>query len=150
VLGVGSPLRGDDAAGVLAAQMLEKALAESAPSAEVAVFHGYTAPENLTGEIKRFKPTHLLILDAADVGRKPGHIELIDPDVVTHNASASTHALPFSVFAAYLRASFPCDVVILGIQPAGHDFGEKMSPAVAKAAEELCTLILAALGRSLR
>ena len=142
VLGVGSPMRGDDAAGVLAAQALADALRHAPTRVPVSVFLGYTAPENLTGEIKRFRPSHLLILDAADLAKKPGHLEFLEPDALTHNPSASTHSLPFSVFAAYLRDAFPCDVFILGIQPAHHGFSESCSPAVSKAAQRLSQLIL--------
>jgi hydrogenase 3 maturation protease len=135
-------MRADDAAGVLAAQALLDSLPQNPTRIPVSVFLGYTAPENLTGEIKRFRPSHLLILDAADLGKKPGHLELIEPGAVTHNPTASTHSLPFSVFAAYLRDAFPCDVFILGIQPAHHGFSESCSPAVSKAAQRLSQLIL--------
>ena len=131
--------------GIAAAQMLENALQATPARMEVSVFLGYTAPENLTGAIKSFKPTHVLILDAADVGRKPGHIQMIDPEALTHNPSGSTHSLPFSVFANYLRSFFSCDVVILGIQPVTNEFSEVLSPQVTAAAKKLSVLITEAL-----
>ena len=68
VLGVGSELRGDDVAGMLVAGAVQK------KSKKIRVFLGATAPENLTGEIIKFKPTHLIIVDTADIKEKPGTI----------------------------------------------------------------------------
>ena len=51
VLGVGSELRGDDIAGILAAENLK-----GKTSDKLQVLIGGTAPENLTGEIKKLKP----------------------------------------------------------------------------------------------
>jgi len=69
VMGIGSRLRGDDAAGLLTAALLRRALARQQVGVKTLVVSGDTAPENVTGEIKKFRPTHLLILDAADTGR---------------------------------------------------------------------------------
>jgi len=33
-------------------------------------FYRRTAPENLTGEIKKFQPTHLIIIDAAELNKE--------------------------------------------------------------------------------
>ena len=81
VLAMGSKLRGDDAAGLLAAENLARATRRKRLQRPLKVFIGDTAPENLTGEIKKFRPTHLVILDAVDMGRRPGTAELIEPDV---------------------------------------------------------------------
>jgi hydrogenase 3 maturation protease len=147
VLAVGSSLRGDDAAGLLAAEELRKLLPnEAAPGkARVEIFVGETAPENLTGEIKRFKPSHLVIIDAADAGREPGHVDVIDPDWLTANASASTHALPVSVLTEYLRRFLHCETILLGIQPGPCEFGAPASPPVQAAARDLAAMLADAL-----
>ena len=56
VLGIGSDLRGDDVAGMLTAEKLFKLVAKKSTS-RLKIFFGSTAPENLTGDIKRFNPT---------------------------------------------------------------------------------------------
>ena len=89
VLGVGSELRGDDIAGLLAAQQIEKTITEQTILPEVRVFIGETAPENLTGEIKKFQPTHLIIIDAADLNKEPGHIEIMEPETIGASARLS-------------------------------------------------------------
>ncbi len=74
VLGVGSSLKSDDAAGLLVAEELKKI-----KNPKLKVFFGSTAPENLTGEIIKYKPTHIIIVDSVDMDQKPGSILLIDP-----------------------------------------------------------------------
>jgi hydrogenase 3 maturation protease len=147
VLAVGSPLRGDDAAGLLAARELQRLL-DARPKAAVdcAVFVGETAPESFTGEIRRFRPTHVVILDAADFGGAPGEAALIDPEAIRGNPSLSTHNLPMSLLTKYLAAELGCAVMIVGIQPARSRFGDPVSEAVAAGARNLARLLLACAG----
>jgi hydrogenase 3 maturation protease len=78
ILGAGSVLKADDAAGVRVAEALQAALTpERCPN--LLLCAGETAPENFSGKIKGFAPTHLLVLDAADLGRAPGAIVEIQP-----------------------------------------------------------------------
>ncbi len=132
---------------MLAGRALESLLKSHPPRVETRVFLGETVPENLTGEIKRFKPSHLVILDAADFGAEPGSISLIEPETLTHNPTATTHALPYSVFAGYLRSFIRCDIFILGIQPGSNEFGKPVSDSVLSAADEAASAVADALGR---
>jgi hydrogenase 3 maturation protease len=140
VLGVGSELRGDDVAGVLAAQHIEKIIARKNTPPEIRVFIGETAPENLTGEIKKFQPTHLIIIDAADFNKKPGHIEIMNPDTIA-GASFCTHSLPIKVLTDYLLQSFKFEAITIGIQPKTLTFGSKPSKPVADATKRLSSTI---------
>ena len=154
VLAVGSRLRGDDAAGLLAAEELSKLIASPAvgrpssvvgrPSSVVKIFMGETTPENLTGEIKRFKPTHLVVMDAADMGEKPGTFGVIGTDQ-TGGSSASTHNLPMCVVTDYLQQSVGCEAVIIGIQPQSCEFGEAVSREVAAGAKRAARALAEAL-----
>ena len=143
VLGVGSDLRGDDAAGVLAAQRLARGR-NSSRKVALGIFIGWTAPENLTGEIKRFKPTHLIIIDAIDAGQKPGTILFLEPEVVG-GASFSTHTLPARILADYLTSSTRCKVLIVGIQPRNVAFGTSASKTVRGSALYVANAIRRAL-----
>jgi hydrogenase 3 maturation protease len=138
VVGIGSDLRGDDAAGILVIRELEASLSnpERAQASRIRLFDGGTAPENLTGEILRFKPTHILLVDAADLGMKPGTIKLLDPEQIG-GITFSTHVLPLKVLTDYLQQSHPCQIVILGIQPGSANFGQSPSPEIKLAAHEL-------------
>ena len=106
---------------------------------------GETAPESLTGPIKRFAPTHLLVLDAADFGGAPGELAIISPEQIRGNPSMSTHNLPLNILCDYLVAHTKCDVLILGIQPASSRFGAPIGAAAAAGARELAKIIAGCL-----
>ncbi len=143
ILGVGSELRSDDAAGVLAAQQIKKISRPKKKSApQVKVFIGETAPENLTGEIKKFEPSHLIIIDSADINTKPGQIKIINPEKVA-GTSFCTHSLPIKVMIDYLRQSSPnLKVIVIGIQPQTIVVGSNVSKEVSQAVEELTATII--------
>jgi hydrogenase 3 maturation protease len=137
ILGIGSDLRGDDAAGVIIAQQIEKIKL----STKVKVFIGATAPENLTGEIKKFKPSHLIIIDSADINAQPGQVTVIKPENVA-GTSFCTHSLPIKVMIDYLLQSCPdLKVIIIGIQPQNLAVGSNVSKEVSLAVEELTATI---------
>jgi hydrogenase 3 maturation protease len=139
LLGVGSELRGDDAAGLLVAEKVKS------QRSKVKVLLGGTAPENLTGEIKRLKPSHLLIVDAADFKAEPGAIKLLDPREIG-GFSFSTHSLPLKVMIDFILADHQCEVVIVAIQPADVNFGAPLSPAVKQACAAAAQAILFGAG----
>jgi hydrogenase maturation protease HycI len=130
VLGVGSELRSDDAAGVrVAAELARAALAG------VHALDGGSAPENCTAEIRQLDPSHLIIVDSAHMQESPGAIRLIESADIS-GASFGTHSLPLSVLADYIRREIGCRVSVIGIQPASIEFGESMSPEVSAAVQE--------------
>ena len=168
VLGVGSELRGDDIAGILAVQQIEKNTktlpqntichserSEESPASSrqtlrsaqgdntppvVRVFIGETAPENLTGQIKKFQPTHLIIIDAAELNKEPGHIEIMEPETIG-GTSFCTHSLPLKVIIGYLLESFKFQAIIIGIQPKTLTFGAQPTKEVVAAAKHLAEAI---------
>ncbi len=140
LLGVGSELRGDDAAGLLVARQLIRVCGRRKKGAEFKVFIGDTAPENLTGEIKKFKPTHVLIVDSAQMRQKAGAVKFIDPSKVG-GISFCTHSLPVNILTDYLITSLGCEIIILGIQPKNIDFGGDVSPEVRESAGHVSAAI---------
>jgi len=142
VLGVGSELRGDDIAGMIVAREILNLAKESD---SLKVFLGETAPENLTGEIKKYKPTHLLIIDAGDMGKEPGSVALITPEEEIFGATFSTHKLPIKVLVKYLNESFPCKTFVLIIQPKDIGFGKDPSSEVKASSLSLARSILEAV-----
>lgn len=135
VLGVGSALRSDDAAGLLVAEELKKVKIP-----KLKVFFGSTAPENLTGEIIKYKPSHIIIVDSVDMEQEPGSILLIDPQVV-EGVSFSTHMLPVKMIVDYFLESLKCEIVIIGIQPKTLEFGETVSEEVKKSTIQIADVI---------
>jgi hydrogenase 3 maturation protease len=135
VLGIGSELRADDAAGLLVAEELKKI-----KDLKLKVFLGSTAPENLTGEIIKYKPTHIIIIDSVDADQEPGFIALINPDEVG-GVSFSSHMLPVKMIVDYLLESLECEIIIIGIQPKILIFGETMSKEVKKSIKQISNVI---------
>ena len=144
VLGVGSELRGDDIAGILVLESLKKSKSIR-PSVKLKTFEGSTAPENLTGEIRTFKPTHLIIVDTADIGEKPGTVLLLKADEVGRGISFSTHKIPPKILIDYFTHSLKCEIVIIGIQPKRINFGKPASKAVIASSKSVAASILASL-----
>ena len=141
VLGIGSELRSDDAAGILVVERLEKSGPGKDKEQSFRTFRGGTAPENITGEIKRFKPTHLVIVDAADLAKAPGEAAIFGPEDDLGALSFSTHRMPIKIMADYLKGSFECKVIMIGIQPKSLVFGEGCCREVRETAEAVAALI---------
>lgn len=133
VVGAGSVLKGDDAAGMLLIEELEKDLNDLP---HVLLVAGSTAPENFTGLIKDFGPDYIFIVDAAHLEEKPGAIGVIEEEHIG-GLSFSTHMLPFPIMIDYLRREIGCPTGIIGIQPASTETGVPMDEAVLAAVEEL-------------
>ena len=70
--GVGNRLRGDDYVGICIAERLQL---ETYVKVKILVFE--TVPENFLDEIEKINPSHILIVDAAMLG-KPAIINKID------------------------------------------------------------------------
>lgn len=133
VLGVGSELRGDDAIGLKVVEKLQEV-----NNPRLVALAGGTVPENLTGEIKRLKPSHLIIVDAADLKEAPGTIKLINPEEIG-GYSFSTHALPLKVLIDFIREDWPCKVTIIVVQPKSLSFNAPFSAEATRAVSEIIT-----------
>ena len=130
VLGIGSYMRADDAAGVLIAENIQKALKKfKSAKLKTKVFIGETAPENLTGEIKKFKPSHFIVLDSSDTSQAPGTITIIDPSDAG-GISFSTHQMPIKILIDYIQNYVKCSALIIGIQPKSVEYGKPVSKPV--------------------
>lgn len=141
VVGIGNDLRSDDGAGALIARQLHDRRRSVDGSRrlvhDVLVIDAGQAPENITADLRLFKPDLILFIDAAEMGEAPGAIRWIAIDEID-GMSASTHRMPLSMLAAYLNLELGCDIVLLGVQPASLDMGEGLSLPV-RAAVDLIT-----------
>lgn len=126
VLGIGSELCGDDSAGMLCAAMLKRELSKYD---DILVISASTAPENFTGEICDFKPSSLILIDAADLGLNVGEIGIINPADIK-GISFSTHMLPLSMLVQYFEITVKCSIGILGIQYKQKGFGDPVCEEV--------------------
>jgi len=95
-----------------------------------------TAPENLTGTIRRFKPDWVWLIDAAEMKEDPGTVCLVDWQTV-HGVSALTHGLPPTLFARYLIQELGTSVFLFGIQPQLIDAFVDPSPLIVSTVKTL-------------
>jgi len=135
VVGVGNISRSDDAAGILVVRALSQRECAS-DTQHILIMEGGSAPENRTGELRTFAPNLVLFVDAAELGEVPGAICWI-PEETIDGMSASTHSLPLSTLASYLRMELNCTVMFLGIQPVSNELGERISPEVLQSVHEV-------------
>jgi len=134
IVGIGNELSGDDAAGMVIVQHLRKALSHRE---NLLFIEGGLAPENFSGLIRKFSPHNLLFFDTANMGGKPGDIDVFGMEELD-GLSFSTHTLPPAILAEYLAAECSCTVNLLGIQPISTGMAEPMSEAVT---ESIVTVI---------
>jgi len=142
VLCVGSVLCGDDAAGMLLAPLIRPA----AEAAGCLVAEGSTAPENLTGVIRRYRPDTLFLVDAAHMDAPPGTVRIV-PEADIAAASVSTHMMPLKFLIGYLRAETGCACALVGIQPESCEPATAPCAAVQAAVAEMARQFAAAFAR---
>ena len=144
VVGVGNPIRMDDFVGMKIVQDLKGKV----PSDRVMLIEAETVPENYMQEIIEFKPTHVLIIDAAKMELKAGGVQLIEPELLTSFPAFSTHILPLRVFSEYVMKTTKATIALLLIEPKNTDFGEGLSSEIQSLAGRIEVVLLAVLPRT--
>jgi hydrogenase 3 maturation protease len=139
VVGIGGQLQEDDAIGARIAQRL---LDKTGNNVRVLVC--WTVPESCTGPIRQFDPSHVLLIDAAQLGQLPGAVQLIDPGSLL-GLSISTHSMPLKLLVLYLSKATRAQIALLAVQPRDTGLGERLSPPLESAAQDLSTMLLTVL-----
>jgi hydrogenase maturation protease len=146
VLGVGNLLLSDDGVGIHTIRRLQEVA--QLPE-EVQVVDGGTSGLDLLYYLEGV--SHLLIVDAIEVGQPPGTLTRLTGDQVPAYLSPkmSPHEIGLSdmLFAAKLRDLYPEEVVIWGVQPATTEVGLDLSPSVGAQVDVLLEKILEELDR---
>jgi hydrogenase 3 maturation protease len=137
VAGIGNPIRTDDSVGVKIVQDLNGKVSE-----RVYLIECETVPESFLEPIIEFKPTHVLLIDAAFLGLKPGAARLIDPERIAAFPAVTTHMLPLRIFCEYITKMTEAKIALLLIEPKNNEFGEGLNPEVQKAAEKITKVML--------
>lgn len=143
IIGVGNELRGDDALGLAVVHRLQQ---EFPVVDEVLLIDAGAMPENFICPLRNFAPHLILIIDAADMGKLPGTIALIQANQIS-NARFSTHGIPFDFLIAYLELEIGCSTAILGVQPTTMFFTAPLSTVVHEAVEKLVNNLVAMISK---
>jgi len=136
LVGVGNPLRGDDGVGVRIIELMQ-----AAQLTDVMLLNTETIPEAFTGKVVEYRPTHVLLLDAANFRGEHGEARLIESGRIGGQA-VSTHSLPLTIFVSYIEKTLGIRVLLLGVQPKVAEFYAEMSDEVAEAAEKISALLI--------
>jgi hydrogenase 3 maturation protease len=136
IAGIGNEIRSDDFVGVKIVRDLQGKV-----SPKVHLIECETVPESFMDEIVELKPSHVLLIDAAVMGLKPGEVRLFDAEKVTNFPAISTHMLPLRVFCEYITQLTHAKLALLLIEPWNVEFGEGMTREIALAAEMLVKLL---------
>jgi len=142
VVGVGSELRGDDAAGLLLAERLEG-------KSRAVVFVGGDVPENYAVRVADQRPEVVLLLDAAAMDLPTGSVRLLRAEEIPP-VPGVTHRPSLEMFAAFVKLDCGAETYLLGIQPDMEHLGvgDEMSPQVTAALDALEPLLLDILGEA--
>jgi hydrogenase 3 maturation protease len=140
IAGIGNPIRRDDFVGVKIVQDLKGKVSD-----KVNLLECETVPESFMQEIIDLKPSHVLLIDAATLGLKPGESRLVFPEQVAHFPAVTTHILPLRIFCDYITKIAEAKVALLLIEPENTNFGECLTPKVQAAAEKTTQVLLKCL-----
>jgi hydrogenase maturation protease len=143
IIGLGNILLRDEGVGVHAANTIKQRYTFSP---DVEIIDGGTMGLDLLPIFEgRDK---VLIIDAVDFGREPGHIGMIENDNIPSvlNSKLSVHHINLSdvLFAAKLMDISPSEICLIGIQPQSLDVGLDMTGEIKGKIE---TLIDAVIGK---
>jgi hydrogenase maturation protease len=140
VLGIGNAWQGDDAAGLIVAQRLREHVPDGV---EVRELEGepVSIVEAIDGADEAF------LIDAVRSGARPGavhRIDVSDEPVPATLSAASTHTLGVGEAIELARSlgRLPSRVVLYGIEAESLAAGEGLTPAVARAVDEVVERVL--------
>jgi len=136
LVGVGNESRGDDGAGVLVAEAMEKHV-----SSRFRVMNLGEALARLLPDAIDFAPSHIIVVDAAMLGASPGSVRLMRLDEMERVRSFSTHDLPVSVAVGLVTSEIQAKSIAIGIQPKTVCVGCEMSIEVKRACEQVVSLL---------
>ncbi len=134
VLGIGNELRTDDGIGPFIIEGL------NVDSPSLLIENVGSVPEAFARPLAKFKAERIIMIDAADMKKPPGHIELVTKDRIG-GIAISTHSMPLSFLMMYLEQETGAQTILLGIQPQDIQFGEGLTPELGEAAQKIISTL---------
>lgn len=123
ILGIGNDLRSDDGLGPYIIENL------SINDPRVMIENVGSVPEGFARPLAKFGAERVIMVDAADMLKPPGHIELVTKDRIG-GINISTHSMPLSFLMMYLEQETGGKTILIGIQPKSIQFGEGLTPEI--------------------
>ncbi|MCF7916787.1 MAG: hydrogenase 3 maturation endopeptidase HyCI [Candidatus Omnitrophica bacterium] len=129
IVTVGNSLRADDGVGPYIGSKIES-------KSNLIVFNTEYNPENIIESVIELDPVQIIFLDAANFGKKPGTVAIIDLESIPE-VTISTHTIPLAVVAKILAKDTKAAINFIGVQVKNVQLGDKLSPEVAESADKI-------------
>ncbi len=143
VLGLGNLVHADDGVGIHAIHRLQK---DSRVPSEVVLIDGGTQGLSLIPHISGFE--RLLVIDAVDVGEKPGTLIRLEGNAVQDlPGKPSVHQLGFAdlMIGLKLLGESPEEIIVIGVQPQSTGWSSELTEPVRQCLDGLLAVVIAQL-----
>lgn len=134
VLGIGNDLRTDDGLGPYIIKSLKT------KHHDILIENVGSVPEGFARPLAEFGAERIIMIDAADMRKSPGHVELVTKDRIG-GIALSTHSMPLSMLMYYLEQQTGGITILLGVQPMSILFGEGLTPIIQEVAENIISTL---------
>ena len=134
ILGIGNDLRTDDGLG----PYIVNAIKFDHP--DVMIENVGSVPEGFARPLAEFGAKRILMIDAADMQKVPGHIELVTKNRIG-GINISTHSMPLSFLMMYLEQETGGESILLGVQPKNLQFGEGLTEEIQEVSDNIISSI---------
>lgn len=133
---VGNTDAGDDGAGMAIAPLLDPLKGD-----KVLVFECGQRPDSYVGDMAEFKPSVIIIVDAAEMDGAPGTLRLLEPGQLS-TVIMSTHSFMVDALIAEISLAIPgAKVMFLCIQVKDVSPGSALTGAIRKGMEAAAVLL---------
>ena len=132
-VGIGNALKGDDGLGPEIIRKLQSEVSFS-------LIECGEVPENYLKQITNHQSGSILFVDAIEMGKEPGTIELFNVDQLVQTGMF-THGMSLNMMIDYISEGTKAGIFLLGIQPKTVGFGNDFSDEVSKSIEILVSEI---------
>ena len=102
--------------------------------------NGGSVPENFTGLIKKCDPSHIILIDASLMNKKPGEINIVNKENIV-DVSVSTHSMSLAYLIKYLEQEREYDILFIGVEPEIMDLSFDLSPKIKESSNILIKLL---------
>ena len=143
ILGIGNDLRTDDGLGPYIIENLR------IDDPRVMIENVGSVPEGFARNLAEFGAERVIMVDAADMMKPPGHIELVTKDRIG-GINISTHSMPLSFLMMYLEQETGGKTILIGIQPKSIQFGEGLTPEIQEVVDNTINTLEHVLNEYLR
>ncbi len=144
LLGVGNDLRTDDGLGLVIVGGLR-----DIEGPNLMIENVGSVPEALARPLADFGAERVIMVDAADMMKPPGHIELVTKERIG-GITLSTHRMPLSILMQHLENQTRGLTILLAVQPKSIQFGEGLTPEIQDTAQKIISTLKTLLVQHLR